>query len=197
MNGRRAVWVLVPVLAVCLVLQLGRTGRKWQASRLLEAVKRVTVQASQRGRISRRVLERNVAALRRAEELDPVEVALPIARGGQYLLLERPEAAVRAYEKARDLEPRGELYAQLGRAHLKLGDGAAAERAFRTAVVLDHNQMKNLHGYLNRGLGRRRESDEDRGAATGTAEGEIFSGDFESGDLRRWKTKQGGTGYDE
>ncbi len=149
MTGRRLVWVLCPLLGAALVLEVGRAERLWRASRAAAVVKDVTIAASERGRLSRQLLEHNLELLRLSEPLAPVEVALPIARGGQYLLLDRPRAAIRAYRRALEIEPRGEVYAHLGRAYLKLGDREAAEDAFNLAMILDHTQRKRVRGFVS------------------------------------------------
>ncbi len=149
MTGRRLVWVLCPLLGAALALELGRAGRQLRASRAAAVVKDVTIAASQRGRLSRQLLQHNLELLRVTEPLAPVEVALPIARGGLYLLLQRPQAAIRAYQEALEIEPRGEIYAHLGRAHLKLGDPVAAEEAFHKAMILDHTQRKRVRGFVS------------------------------------------------
>ena len=154
MTGRRLVWVLVPLLAVALLLELGRARRLWQGSRAAAIVKDVTIEANRRGRLSRRVLTHNLELLRVAEPMSPVEVALPIARGGQYLLLKRPQAAIRAYERALEIEPRGEIYVHLGRAYLTLGDREAAEEAFSMAMILDHTQRRRVRGFVTKRLRR-------------------------------------------
>ncbi len=161
MSGRRLAWVLFPLLAATLVLEIGRAVRLWRASRAAAVVKDVTIAASQRGRLSKRLLQHNLELLRVTEPLAPVEVALPIARGGLYLLLDRPQAAIRAYQRALEIEPRGEIYVHLGRAHLKLGDPAAAEDAFRTAMILDQTQRKRVRGFVSRGKAQGRSAGEE------------------------------------
>ncbi len=148
MTGKRLVWLLCPLLVAALVLETGRARRLWRASRIAAVVKSVTITASDRGRLSRQLLQHNLDLLRITEPLSPVEVALPIARGALYLLLDRPQAAVRAYHEALEIEPRGEIYAHLGRAHLKLGNRDAAVEAFRAAIVLDHTQRRKVRGYV-------------------------------------------------
>lgn len=167
MTGRRLVWVLCPLLVAVLVLAIGRAESLWRASRAAAVVKDVTIAASQRGRLSRQLLQHNLEVLKVTEPLSPVEVALPIARGGLYLLLDRPQAAIRAYERALEIEPRGEIYVHLGRAYLKLGDPKAAEEAFRTAMILDQTQRKRVRGFVSRGKGRGR--GKQPGAQAGTA----------------------------
>ncbi len=149
MSGGRLIWVLCPLLAAALVLEVGRAGELLRASRAAAVVKDVTIAASQRGRLSRQLLQHNLEILRVTEPLAPVEVALPLARGGLYLLLERPQAAIRAYQQALEIEPRGEIYAHIGRAHLKLGDPTAAAKAFHTAMILDHTQRKRVRGFAS------------------------------------------------
>ena len=190
MNGRHLCWILAPLLTLALVLEAGRAVRHWQASRVLEAVKKVTVEANQRRRLTKRLLERNVRLLREAERLNPAEVALPIARGGQYMMLERHRAALATFEKALELEPRGEIYAHLGRAQLELGRRDEAEVAFRRAIRLDHNQRRHLRGYL-RPLQRARKR---AAGALGEPPDAIFSDAFESGDLSGWSSQQSSAG---
>ena len=155
MTGRRLVWVLCPLLGAALMLELGRAERLLRASRAAAVVKDVTIAASQRGRLSRQLLQHNLELLRISEPLAPVEVALPLARGGLYLLLDRPQAAIRAYQHALEIEPRGEIYAHIGRAHLKLGEPTAAEQAFHTAMILDHTQRKRVRGFVSPAGGQR------------------------------------------
>ncbi len=142
MSGRRLAWVLMLLLTLALALEVRSAAHLWRASLVLGQVKAVTLEANRRGRLSPRLLEHNVDLLRRVEAASPVEVGLPIARGGQYLLLGRPKAAVRTLEKALRIEPRGEVYAHLGRAYLALGDRQAADEAFGTAFVLDPSQRR-------------------------------------------------------
>ncbi len=151
MTGRWLAWVLCLLLGAALVLELGRARRLYRASLTAAVVKDVTIAASQQGRLSPQLIQHNLELLRTHEPLSPVEVALPIARGGLYLLLERPRAAVRAYRQALEIEPRGEVYAHLGRAYLQLGDRAASEEAFRMAMILDHTQRKRVRGFMSRG----------------------------------------------
>ena len=148
MTGRRAVWILVPLLAAALALQLARVERLWRASRVLAGVKRITVIAAARGQLSTRLLEGNLKLLRAAEPLSPTEVGLPMARGSHYLLLERPRPAVRAYLEAAALEPRGEVYLALGRAYLRAEDRGLATAAFRTAIELDRKARRQVLRFM-------------------------------------------------
>ena len=185
MRGIHLAWILTPLLAAALVLQVGEARRRFKASQTLAVVKTVTIKLNQRGRLTPNLIERNIKLLRDAERLDPAEVALPIARGGQYVSLERPKAALIAFEKALTLEPRGEIYAHIGRAELALGRREAADAAFRQAIVLDHNQRRRLESYLLPDRPPRRPQKK--------APGELFSSAFETGDLRRWsKVKNSG-----
>ncbi len=148
MTGRRLVWVLCPLLAVALVLEAGRARRLYSGSLTAAIVKDITIAASQQGRLSQQLMMHNLELLRVNEPLAPTLVALPISRGGLYLLLDRPQAAIRAYQHALTLEHRGEIFAHLGRAYLKLGDRQSAEDAFRTAIILDHTQRKRIRGFV-------------------------------------------------
>ncbi len=165
MTGRRLTWILCPLLVAALALEFGRAERRARASLAAAVVKDMTIAASQRGRLSRQLIQHNLELLRVSEPLAPVEVALPIARGGLYLLLDRPQAAIRAYQHALGIEPRGEIYAHIGRAHLKLGDPAAAEQAFHTAMILDHTQRKRVRGFVSKATGRGAQANPEAGAS--------------------------------
>lgn len=184
MKGRHLSWILAPLLVAALVLEAGRAARHLQANRVVAAVKRVTVEANQRGRLSKPLLERNVRLLREAERLAPADVTIPIARGGQYMMMDRYVAAIQTFEKALEIEPRGEVYAHIGKAQLKLGRRAEADVAFFRAIRLDHNQRRHLVGYFRPLKSRARR------AAQHAEAGAIFVDDFESGDLSGWSGSQ-------
>jgi tetratricopeptide (TPR) repeat protein len=132
------------VLAVALVLAfgialLGQTVRlrdRLLASGLLRQVEILSA-AVAAGRAPRQAVAANLQALRRAAELDPMEVRIPNARAAQYLLLGNPQEAVAAYREALALEPHPEMYFNLGRAYLAAGQAAAARENFARAVRLD------------------------------------------------------------
>lgn len=175
-TGRRLLWVLIPLLAVALGLQLRQAERRWRASHQLALIEHTTRRLAEQGVLSRRplpprvqrLLEQGTRILRDAGPLDPVEVGIPIARGSLYRLLSRPKAAVRAYEEALELEVRSEIYLNLGRIHLGGGEPEAARAAFGKAVLLNHKLIKELRPYLGDGGG---------GGVTGGP------GDGEQGDL--------------
>lgn len=136
MKGRWLAWGFVALLGLALAGQTARWRDRMRAGRLLRQAELVT-ELVQRGRAPRRMLAGNLIALRQAAALDPAEIGIPIARGAQHLLLGNPEAAVAAYRQALELEPRPEIYLNLGRAELAAGRREEARRAFRRAVELD------------------------------------------------------------
>ncbi len=136
-NGSLLVWPVLALLVLGLAGQTARWHRRWTASGLLRRVELLSMMAADRGQAPPRLMEKNLADLRRAEPLQPAEVGIPIARGAQYLFLGRPEAAIRAYEEALALEPRPEGYLNLGRAQWLAGRTDEARRSFVTAVRLD------------------------------------------------------------
>ncbi len=156
MSGRRLFWILMPLLLVALVAEACYASRRWRAGNSLGMVETTTLQLRAQGLLARRpldprvrrLMDRNVALLRQAEQLDPVEVGIPIARGSLYLIMGREKAAIRAYEEALELEQKAEIYANLGRVHLQLGDEEAAREAFRLAVRLNHNLAKDFRAYI-------------------------------------------------
>jgi Flp pilus assembly protein TadD len=133
----RAFWLVVLVLAAALLGQLRHTISRLGASRALNQVELRSKAAIAAGRSSRILFAENLQILRRAAELDPLEVGVPIARGTQHLLLGSAGAAEEAYLDALRLEPRPEIYLNLGRAQLLARNPEAARKSFGTAVTLD------------------------------------------------------------
>lgn len=130
-------WIAVPLLALALVAQTGRTRDRLQAGRMLRQVELYTMAALARREVPPGLIPANLQMLRRAEALDPTEVGIPIARGTQYLLLGNGSLAAHAYREALELQPRPEVYLNLGRALLEAGEPEEAGRQFEIAVRLD------------------------------------------------------------
>ena len=139
MNGRVLVWPLVLVLGLALLGQTVRWRERMTASRLLNTVERMTLTARRAS-----VLYTNIELLRRAGQLDPLEIGIPIARGSQHYLLRQPQAAVEAYEEALRLEPRPEIYLNLGRALDLAGRREEASRAFFLASRIDPRLLPEI-----------------------------------------------------
>jgi tetratricopeptide (TPR) repeat protein len=138
MGWRR--WLLVGALAAATLLQARRGLDRLMAGRLLRAAEARTVAATRVPAAQGiALLEGNLSLLRRAGELDPAEIAIVVGRGSQYLLLRRPDAAIGAYRQALALEPRPEIYLNLGRAQRLAGRYEEARASFATAVQLDPN----------------------------------------------------------
>ncbi len=154
LTGRLCFWLLLPLLAVALTLQVREAFSQWRASRVLAAVETVTQQASRNGRLPPQIGNHHLRLLSEAAALNPAQVDVPVARGWQYLLMKRPQAAVRAFDEALALEPRAEVYANLGQAHLAAGDRDAAREAFRRAVTLDPGLYDELPASIARSLPR-------------------------------------------
>lgn len=133
----RAFWIVLILLVVTLAGQLRLTISRLGSSRALNRVELRSKAALTAGRSSRILFAENLQVLRRAAELDPLEPGVPIARGTQHLLLGSPEAAEEAYLDALRLEPRAEIYLNLGRAQLMAKTPEAARKSFGTAVTID------------------------------------------------------------
>lgn len=130
-------WVLLPLLVLALLGQTDRARDRLNAGRLLRQTEILTMAAIQRGQVPAGLFGANLQTLGRAAELDPLEIGIPIARGSQYLLLRNGSSAAAAYREALELEPRPEIYLNLGRAALASNDREQARRHFRTALRLD------------------------------------------------------------
>jgi cytochrome c-type biogenesis protein CcmH/NrfG len=132
-------WIAVPLLALALLAQTGRMRDRMTASRMLRQVELLSMAMIARGEVPPQLVSANLELLRRAAVLDPTEVGIPIARGTQYLLLGNGSSAAAAYNDALELEPRPEVYLNLGRALVVAGEPEKAREPFRLAVKLDPN----------------------------------------------------------
>ena len=150
MTGRRLFWVVLALSAVALSVQAKAALDHLRASRILRVVETVSLQASQRGGLPRRFGDHHLRLLDEAGELDPALVDVAVARGWQYLLTGRPEAAIRAFDEALELEPRARVWANLGEAHMKAGHLDEARDAFEKAIELDPLLAKELRSQLAR-----------------------------------------------
>jgi O-antigen ligase len=136
-------------LTVLLVLAWIAQTVRWRdiavASRLLGTVKALSLAMSSSGQAPPQIVAENLVALRRAQPLDPVEVGIPVARGGQYLFfLHRPEEAAEAYREALDLEPHPEAYMGLGKALWMAGRREEARPSLDRAVRLSPYLAREL-----------------------------------------------------
>jgi O-antigen ligase len=135
--NRGLAWAALAVLILALGFQTVRLRDRLLASSLLRGAETRTLAAAATGRIASTVLQENLLDLERAARLDPVEVGIPLARGSQFLLMRRADAALESYERALALEPRPEIYLNRGRARLLAGQAAAAGEDFALAARLD------------------------------------------------------------
>jgi O-antigen ligase len=150
----RAAWALLPrvlslFLPVLLVMALAGQGVRWyrlsRAGNLLGSVQRMSLALVHAGQSPPEVVAQNLAALREAAALDPVEVGVPVARGGQYLFfLSRPEEAELAYREALRLEPHPEAWMGLGKAQWMAGRRDEAGQSLTTAVRLQPSLAREL-----------------------------------------------------
>jgi tetratricopeptide (TPR) repeat protein len=136
-SGRRLFWPLGALLFLAFIGQSLRFRDRLGASVTLHQVEMASLQAARMGRAGAGVLRGALPVLRRAAERDPLEVGIPIAIGSVHLLLDSPPAAIAAYREALALEPRPEIYLNLGRAQARAGDLEAARESFATALRLD------------------------------------------------------------
>ena len=135
-SGRTLGWALAVLLALSWLGQTIRAERRITASRLLGRVEALSLAAMRAGGAPAGLLAANLAALDRAADLDPSEVEVQVARGGQFLVFGRPEAAIAPYERALSLEPHPEIYLDLARAYLAVGDSERARASLDRALRL-------------------------------------------------------------
>lgn len=122
---------LAAALAAALVAQVLRARDLARAQTVLRSVEARSSEIARGTSVDSRVLRAHLLALDDAQRLDPAEVAIPIARGNQYLLLGAYESAIEAYRAAQRLERRPETHLNLAEALLRLDrrDEAIAELA--------------------------------------------------------------------
>lgn len=128
--------VLALLLAAATWVQVGRAGERLDASRRVRSVEGRSLAMVTQGGVILQVVEANLRELDEVREIAPGDVAVPMSIGSQYLVTGRAEAAVRAYREALEVEPRPEVYLNLGRAQLALGEDEAAREAFAAAQIL-------------------------------------------------------------
>jgi O-antigen ligase len=144
MKGRTLAGLLGVVLAAALLAQSGRWHDRMLASRVLRQVEALSQAAVAYGQAPVRLMEDNLRKLDQAAPLDPVSVDLVNWRGTQYLFLAQPENAIRVYREALALEPRAEIYLNLGRAEWLFSRRDDARRSFATAIRLDWRLANQL-----------------------------------------------------
>jgi tetratricopeptide (TPR) repeat protein len=137
--------VATALVLAALFAQTSRGRALVGANQRLRAVEVTSLAAARQGERAEPLLLANLSVLREAERMDPADVALRVARGSVYFLLGRMEQAVASYEDAQRLEPRPEIYFNIGRAKLALGDRGAADTAFARAIRIDPRLAKELH----------------------------------------------------
>ena len=144
MTSRALVWILLPLVLVSLLVEVRMARNRLRADRLVRQVETLTMVALQSGRVPRTVTAANLRLLREAEELVPYEISIPIAKGSQYLIMGRPEEALKAYSEALERESRPEIYLNMGRAYRLAGQEQAAQGSFVLAVRLSPRLRKEI-----------------------------------------------------
>jgi tetratricopeptide (TPR) repeat protein len=129
-------WLAAAGAAIGLVLQTDRALDRIGASKRLRVVEVMSERMARTGQAPRELVSGHFRLLRQARRLDPSEVGVLVALGGQYLLLGQPEPAIATYREALALEPRPETYLNLGMALFEAGRPEEARAAFETAVRL-------------------------------------------------------------
>jgi hypothetical protein len=143
-NGRVAVPARAFSAGLCLLLApaLVVHGRaliqRLEASRIVRTTSQVAQLAMRSGaEAARPVLQANLGPLRRAAELDRLEIGVPITTGSHYFLLGNGAAAIEEYQRGLAIQPRATLYLNLGRALLLENRREEGLARLADAVALD------------------------------------------------------------
>jgi tetratricopeptide (TPR) repeat protein len=169
-------------LVLALALQAVDGWQRLQASRLIWQVQREGQELARRGGGSAAVLGRSLEAVRRARALDPVSIEAAAARGDLLLLMGRLEGAEAAYREALQLEPRSEIYFNLGLTLWAAGSQQEALEVFWRAVKIDPRLRGRLPAEVR-----------DRLSTEGREElwRPLFLDDLETGDATAWSERVG------
>ena len=146
--GRTLAWLLAGALAVGLIYQTGRAIDRLRVSKALRVVEVMSDRMARTGQASRPLVSGHFRILEDARRRDPAEVGVLVALGGQYALLGRTEPAVEAYRAALALEPRPEIWLNVGQMHLAAGREEEAREAFAKAVTLAPHLRERVPGAL-------------------------------------------------
>jgi tetratricopeptide (TPR) repeat protein len=130
-------WLAAGLAALALILQTGRAVGRLDASKVLRVVEAMSERMARSGQAPRQLVSGHFRLLEQARRRDPAEVGVLVAVGGQYALLGRTDRAVEVYREALDLEPRPEVWLNLGRVLLADGREEEARAAFEAAVRVD------------------------------------------------------------
>lgn len=136
MNGKLLAALGALAVLVLFTVDLRSHLARLEASRVLHEAEVLTMGALGAGQVPRVLMQQNIRNLRRAAELDPQEVGVRIALGTQYLLLRSAQAAEAAYREGLEIEPRPELYLNLGKAQQMGGDYAGARESYAKALAI-------------------------------------------------------------
>ena len=147
-----AAMVLALVLATGLVYQSVRIVAQLSASRTLFEAEELGIAMVQTGRGNSFLVERMVGRLQVAGARAPWDPRIPLAAGGLSMIDGDVNAAVDAYRRAIAIEPRPEIYFNLGHALLALGEPDEALTAFGAAVRLDPGRRADVPAALRRRL---------------------------------------------
>ena len=130
-------WILPALLLAAFALDLRRSADILRAQRLIRAVEGRTLAMIQSGKLQRPLIVSHIAALQDARRFDPAEVSSRVALGSEHFLLSDFPAARAAYEDALRLEPRPEIYLNLGKSYYAAGDPEPSKTYFARAMKLD------------------------------------------------------------
>lgn len=184
----RWIWALCALLVLGAVLR----GHHWlQVSRARAAAiaaERTVNSALSQGvsHLPARILLDSLGVLERSLEVEPSNIESQVTLAGHLFLMRRFEAAEQAYLRAAELEQRAEIYANLVRVALALGDAERATGYAKKAMRLDVQLKEPLLDILRQHA--------ERTAPRPVSTGAIFQDSFEDGHARAWSGLKLGKG---
>jgi tetratricopeptide (TPR) repeat protein len=128
---------LVAALAIALVLECARARSLLLASHILGRSEALAEAMLASGTIDRQYLAAASKRLEHAATLAPGDARIPLALGSHYYLLGNGPEAVRWYRRALEVEPRPEIYLNLGRSLWVGGQREEGGELMRIAALLE------------------------------------------------------------
>jgi tetratricopeptide (TPR) repeat protein len=147
-SGRRLFPLVLVVLAVLTWWSFERMQQRLRANLILNMAEiqggQIAAREGAVGPELRPLIATTIQGLRQAVADAPADSRIPLAIGSHYLMLGNVTEAAEWYRRALELEPRPEIYLNLGRAAWAAGDRDAAIEHFRSAVLIEAGLRRSV-----------------------------------------------------